>query len=223
MVLLRGLVDAAGSDGCRQSLRNGLAGVISGFDVWQPRGHGDGENSRAHRECKRKKNTGCSHAAQRAGAVLREQIEFKNAKGQEVLSEGPEGEERADKICLIETDRAEEEKRQEKSHSEEPGCTRHEEQANSPAAMSCEIASNRIAQRHGGAEHDQDGSQDRNYVLSHVADNPSAGQGQIKASGRLSERGEYEYAPIPAMKSGEAVSDARNQLKRSGHAYNGGE
>src|SRR6202035_4288919 len=104
---------------------------------------GDGSNARAHRECKHKKYAGGGHAPQRARAVLRPQIQFKRAEGQEILSERSEGEQRAAKGCRIETDRAKQENRQGKSQPDEPGGACHEEQAKSPAAMSREISGNR--------------------------------------------------------------------------------
>src|SRR5258705_1734498 len=58
---------------------------------------------------------------------------------------------------------------------------------------------------------------------SNVANHPSPGQSQIEAGDRLRERAQHEKAPIPAMKSREAIPHAGDQLQRSGNIDHHGE
>src|SRR5882762_10797635 len=88
-------------------------------------------------------------------------------------------------------------------------------------AMSREIASHRMAHRHGGAEPDQDGVNSTTQPLRKVA-MTSTDPKHIQAGTAERESGQHEYAPIPAMKCGKAVADLRNKLERSGEDYDDG-
>src|SRR5580700_6466526 len=158
MVLLDGLVDAAGGDGCRESFGNRFARVVGGFELRHPLSHGDPKNSGAHHQGQYKKHACRSDAPQRAWPVLRPQVDFENGEGNQVLGESHESEERPPESRWIETEGAfKDEKRQEKTDPEKPRCTYHQEEAKSPAAMRFKIASQRIAQRHAAAKPDEDG------------------------------------------------------------------
>src|ERR1700730_4047232 len=104
MVLLSGLVDASGRDGCGESSGNGFAVVEGDFDVRHPHAHGGSKNSSTHREGQYEKAGRHRDAACRAGSILRAQIQFKNGKWHQILGENQKSEERALKRSRIETE-----------------------------------------------------------------------------------------------------------------------
>src|SRR6202035_3653092 len=132
------------------------------------------------------------------------------------LGERHESEERSPECRRIETEGAfKDEKRQEKTDPEKPRCACHKEQAKSPAAMSFEIASQRVTQRHAAAKPDQHGVQSRTQVYRKIA-NASPYPGHVKAGHAEREGGQHVDTPIPPVKDWKAVADLRHQLSRPG-------
>src|ERR1700730_3875241 len=81
--------------------------------------------------------------------------------------------------------------------------------------MRFEIASNRVAQRQGGAEHDQDGVKANTYVLRNVAGASTTNPNQIKSDNAGRESRQHVDTPSPAMKGRYAGPELGNKLKRS--------
>jgi hypothetical protein len=194
---------------------NGCAAVVGGFDTRQPEHHGGGKDADAHRDGQGQETGRHGHAARRARSILRTQIELEYGQGHQVRGVGQEGEEGALERRRIETEGTlEDDERQGKSDSEEPDSTHHEEQAKGPPAMRLEIACNRVAQGHGGAEHDQHRVEaDSEFLrdVTHASTDPQ--HVQTRTADR--ESGQHVETPVPAMKGRCALSDLRDQLNRS--------
>ena len=93
-------------DGRREGFGDGFAAVVGPLEVGQKRAHGDGYDASTQPNGQHEKAGRHSKAAERAGAVLGAQIDFKNGKGHQVLAERHEGEERPAKRSCIETEGA---------------------------------------------------------------------------------------------------------------------
>jgi hypothetical protein len=90
-----------------------------------------------------------------------------------------------------------------------------------PTRRPSRIARQRVAQRHAGAQPDQDGVYGAADVLWQIA-NASPDPLHIKPRQAEGNSGQHLDSSVPAVKSRKAIPHWRNQLNRSGEHYNYG-
>lgn len=185
------------------------------LDVGQPHAHRGSKNSSAHREREDKKSSRDCGAYLRATAIPRAQVNFKQDKRQEELRESEKSEERSLKCFRIKPNGTlVDDEPQHQPNPEKPHTTNNHEQAQRPAAMNIDFAGNCKAQRHGGAEHDEDGIYaDRNVLRSTT--NGATRPDHVETGKADDEGSQQVYAPIPVVKRRRTGADLRHKLKRS--------